>query len=80
MERTVEARVHDLEVTHRRIELDLYLGDAVTHRPGLVQHYWESQAEKRGEQKFWRWFAICVGILQGFLACAVAAQKLGWIR
>jgi hypothetical protein len=80
MERTVEARVHDLEMAHRRIDRDLYLGDAVTHRPGLVQHYWENQAEKRGEQKFWRGFAIAVGILQAVMACALTAQKLGWIK
>ena len=72
---SLEERVLEIEVWKRDVTADLY-GREGTTEPGLVKHYWEGQAEHRGQRKLWTAFVAVVGVVQILLGAIIAAKQL----
>ena len=71
----MEGRMEAVERLGRKVEKDLYDGDPVTGRPGIVNDYWERIAARRERERMMHAIIVGLGSLGG-LDMAINLIKL----
>lgn len=61
-------------------DLDLYKGNQAARRPPLIDDYWETKAEHRGQRKLGRLVIALIGLLAAFDQITNILHKLGILR